>query len=100
TPAEAAKVEAYSKTLRDNLAEVMIAAFRNRKPATLASGAGEAKFAINRREQKPDRSVVIGLNPPGPFDHSVPVLRVEAEGKVLAVAFGSACHNTTLDYYK
>jgi Neutral/alkaline non-lysosomal ceramidase, N-terminal len=98
-PAEAAKVEAYSKKLSDDLAGIMIQAFRSRKPATLAIGAGEAKFAINRR-QATDKGVVIGLNPSGPVDHSVPVLRVEADGKVLAVAFGYACHNTTLDYYK
>ena len=41
--------------------------------------------------------VRIGVNPQGPVDHSVPVLRVTApSGKVRAVLFGYACHNTTL----
>jgi Neutral/alkaline non-lysosomal ceramidase. len=61
-PAEAAKVEAYSKKLKEDLAEVMIQAYRNRKPAQLFIGEGEAKFAINRR-QATEKGVIIGVNP-------------------------------------
>ena len=40
-------------------------------------------------------------NPDGPVDHHVPVLRVTgADGKLRAVVFGYACHNTTLALYK
>jgi hypothetical protein len=98
-PAEAAKVEAYSVKLKDDLAAVIIRAYQSRKPATLAVGAGEAKFAINRR-QATEKGVIIGVNPTGPVDFTVPALRVAADGKTLAVVFGYACHNTTLDYYK
>lgn len=99
SPAESAKVEAYTSRLKTDLADVMVKAYRDRKPATLAVGEGEAKFAINRR-QATEKGVTIGVNPTGPVDHRVPVLRVEAGGNVLAVVFGYACHNTTLDYYK
>src|SRR5262249_6157607 len=35
----------------------------------------------------------------GPVDHDVPVLRVEGDdGKLKAVVFGYACHNTTLQF--
>ncbi len=38
-----------------------------------------------------------GVNPNGPVDPSVPVLRAtDASGKVRAVLFGYACHCTTL----
>lgn len=37
--------------------------------------------------------------PDGPVDQSVPVLEVQAaDGKLLAVMFGYACHNTTLSF--
>ena len=54
------------------------------------------RFAINRRE-KTATGYKIGLNPSGPTDPAVPVLRLsDARGKPLAVVFGYACHNTTL----
>ena len=39
--------------------------------------------------------------PDGPVDHDVPVLRIDgADGKLRAVLFGYACHNTTLSFYQ
>jgi hypothetical protein len=61
---------------------------------------GSAGFAVNRR-QHTDKGVVIGVNNEGPVDHDVPVMKVETpEGKLKAVLFGYACHNTTLDIYQ
>ncbi len=66
-------------------------------PATLAWGKGRTGFAANRRVLKNGRWVNFGVNPNGPVDHSVPVLRAtDAGGKVKAVLFGYACHCTTL----
>ena len=40
-------------------------------------------------------------NPKGPVDHTVPVLRIDnAEGKLMAVMFGYACHNTSVGYLR
>jgi len=51
---------------------------------------------MNRR-QSTNQGVKIGLNPTGPTDHSVPVLQVtSADGSLLAILVGYACHNTTL----
>src|SRR5262249_21180408 len=48
-----------------------------------------------------DKGFVIDVNPDGPVDHDVPVLRVMTpQGKLRAVVFGYACHNTTLSFYK
>lgn len=51
---------------------------------------------MNRREFTP-RGVILGVNPRGLVDRTVPVLRVDsADGKLRAALFGYACHNTTL----
>lgn len=86
----------YTTTLLKTLADAVTSALEDLQPARLAFGRGEATFAMNRR-QKTDKGYVIGVNPEGPVDNDVPVLRVEsADGDLRAVVFGYACHNTTL----
>src|SRR5207245_791293 len=73
-----------------------------RAPANLSFGNGIARYAINRRENSA-RGVKIGVNPKGPSDYDVPVLKITApDGKLRAVLFGYACHNTTLtgEFYR
>jgi putative membrane-bound dehydrogenase-like protein len=99
TPEEADKVAAYTKKLKADLVEVIGAAVKNLEPATLKFGHGKAGFAMNRREAT-EKGVIIGKNPAGPIDHTVPVLVAEGkDGKPMAVVFGYACHNTTLSFY-
>lgn len=95
-------VKEYARNLADKLVEVVGAALGNLAPAGLAFGQGTVGFAVNRREVTPN-GIKLGVNPAGPVDHSVPVLRVTgADGTVKAVLFGYACHNTTLtgEHYK
>lgn len=95
-PEESAVVREYADLLTEQLVELVGAALKNLVPANLAFGNGKGTFAINRRELTP-KGMRIGLNPEGPSDHDVPVLSVSAaDGKLLAVLFGYACHNTTL----
>jgi hypothetical protein len=96
---EASKVGPYTDRLREKMIEVIVKALDALKPATLSVGKGTARFAVNRRKPTP-KGVVNDANPGGPVDHDVPVLRVESDGKLLAVAFGYACHNTTMQYYR
>ena len=85
---EQEKLIEYRKTLADALVSVAGAALRDLSPATIEFGEGSAGFAMNRRA---------GINPNGPVDHRVPVLKVtDAAGKVRGIVFGYACHNTTL----
>ncbi len=87
-----APARAYAKQLEDKLVALIEEACREMGPVTLEFGQGEATFAINRRGQ---------INPDGPVDHSVPVLRVsDPNGRLVAVMFGYACHNTTLAIYQ
>jgi hypothetical protein len=102
SPEDGEVVSEYSSKLTDNLVAVVGAALKDLSPADLAFGNGRATFAINRRENTAN-GMKIGENPKGPGDPDVPVLKVTAPGgKVRAVLFGYACHNTTLtgQFYK
>jgi putative membrane-bound dehydrogenase-like protein len=100
TQEEMDKLGVYTKKLKTDLIELVGAAIKNLEPATLKYAQGKASFAMNRREQT-DKGIIIGKNPAGPVDHSVPVLAVEGkDGKPRAIVFGYACHNTTLQIYQ
>ncbi|MFK7776865.1 MAG: neutral/alkaline non-lysosomal ceramidase N-terminal domain-containing protein [Gimesia sp.] len=91
-PAQQKDVDEYSKWLEVNLAKVVVKASQSMMNATLAYGEEHATFARNRRGR---------INPDGPIDHTVPVLRVNDEsGKTRAVLFGYACHNTTIALFE
>src|SRR5206468_84543 len=94
------KVEAYTARLRGWMIETIVHAVHDLKPARLAAGKGMARFAVNRRKPPPS-GFVNDANPGGPVDHDVPVLKVDSpEGKLRAIVFGYACHNTTLQFYR
>jgi neutral ceramidase len=94
------KVDTYTERLREWMIETIIKAMADMQPATLAIGQGTARFAVNRRKPTPN-GFVNDRNPDGPVDHDVPVLNVQSpDGKLRAVVFGYACHNTTLQFYK
>jgi len=96
TPEQWRDVGDYTRELESKVIEVVGAALQDLQPARLSFGHGKANFAINRR-QKTQKGYSIGLNPGGPVDHDVPVLRVDSEqGSLRGVVFGYACHNTTL----
>src|SRR5436853_288551 len=67
---------AYTRSLQDQLVGGAIGALAQMPPAKLAWGSGVASFAMNRR-QFTDRGVILGVNPRGMVDRTVPVLRVD-----------------------
>ncbi len=87
----------FTTELENRIVEVVGKAMAARKPVRIEHGEGKAEFAVNRREPSAN-GFKIGVNPKGPTDHSVPVLKVTElrSNKPLAVMFGYACHNTTL----
>ncbi len=92
--------EIYGRQLEEKLFTLIGAALSNRAPARLAYSHARCGFAMNRRLPTKD-GYKNSPNPDGPVDHNVPVLRVEdADGKLRAVLFGYACHNTTLALYQ
>jgi hypothetical protein len=93
---EAERAVEYTRDLQDKVVEVVERAVAKLEPARLSWGGGVVDFVMNRREFTPN-GVILGVNPRGLADRGVPVLRVDsADGKVLAVLFGAATHNTTL----
>jgi neutral ceramidase len=93
---ERSVTDAYAERLQDTLVDLVGQAVAAAQPATILVAHGEAHFAVNRREMS-GGAVKIGVNPAGPGDPDVPVLKVVGPGgRTLAVLFGYACHNTTL----
>ena len=92
-------IAAYTRDLESRIVTVIGRALEDLAPARLSYGEGECSFAANRRVQ---------FTPDGPVDHVVPVLHVTratpaaasagagAPVSPLAIVFGYACHNTTL----
>ena len=95
-PPRAEETAAYTRSLQDKLVGAALAALGRMQPARLSWGTGVADFVMNRR-QFTDKGVILGVNPSGAVDRSVPVMRIDSpEGKLRAVLFAYACHNTTL----
>ena len=86
----------YTQQLKTNLLKVIGAALKDLSPAKISFGKNTAPFAMNRRELR-NGKIVNGVNREGVVDKEVPVLKIEsADGKLRGIAFGYACHNTTL----
>lgn len=93
---ETEKSRRYTEWLTAGLVDLISGALRDLAPATVSWGWGEAAFASNRRVRTP-KGYDIGRNPDGPVDHRVPVLKIASpDGKLRAVVFGYACHNTAI----
>jgi hypothetical protein len=99
-PEQIQLIKQYSEDLEGKLIELVGRAIEDLAPAQLSYMHARAGFAMNRRSET-ERGYTIAPNADGPVDHAVPVLRVDGpDGKLRAVLFGYACHNTTLDFYQ
>lgn len=89
----------YTKRLEGTLRKIAGEALGWMAPCQLTYGCARCGFAMNRR-LKTDKGYRNSPNPDGPVDHDVPALSVtNAQGELIAVLFGYACHNTTLGFY-
>ncbi len=97
-PAEhQAVIDRYTLRLTDQIEQVALAAHGKLEPGTLAWGQGSVGFAANRRVLKDGQWAGFGVNPGGPVQHVLPVLKVATTGGELkAVLVNYACHCTTL----
>lgn len=91
------RIRRYTRQATDGLAQAALRAIASRTPGRLAWAQGRVGFAMNRRVLDGGKWTRIGVNPDGPVDHSLPMLRVtDATGKLLAVVVNYACHCTTM----
>jgi neutral ceramidase len=99
-PTQLKLIEDYSASLEATIVRTVGEALGRMVSANVSRGEGSTDFAVNRRNNRePDVPALRAQHAlRGPTDHSVPVLAVRgAQGKLLAVVFAYACHNTTLD---
>ena len=98
-PAFVDRAEAYGRTLQAKILQVIGDALQQLAPANLNYTRARAAFAMNRR-LRVGTEIRNSPNPDGPVDHDVPVLRVAgADGRLRALLFGYACHNTVTGFY-
>ena len=96
TAADADRTVEYTRDLQAKVVQVVVQALSRMEPARLSSGSGVVHFVMNRRQFIPGE-VILGANPRGLADRTVPVLRIDSpQGKLRGVLFGAAVHNTTL----
>jgi len=94
------EVKDYFDSLVRKLVDAIGRAIEGLAPARLSYAHAKCGFAMNRRTPT-DKGYANHPNPDGPVDHTVPVLRVDdASGKLKAVMFGYACHNTSVGYLR
>lgn len=90
----------YFDSLVDKLVGAAGKAIEELAPSRLSCAHAKCGFAMNRRTPTA-KGFANHPNPGGPVDHTVPVLRVDdGEGKLKAVMFGYACHNTSVGYLR
>lgn len=96
-------IEKYSASLEAKMVETVGNALKDLTPARISAGQGNAGFAVNRRNNAEGKvpQLIQQRALKGPTDHSVPLLAVSTlDGKLKAVLFGYACHNTVMSFYQ
>ncbi|MEQ1825756.1 MAG: neutral/alkaline non-lysosomal ceramidase N-terminal domain-containing protein [Pirellula sp.] len=89
------RVEAYFAQLHADILRGIGLALDSMAPAKIGYSHARCGFAMNRRLPTKN-GFQNSPYPDGPVDHDVPVLRVDSmDGKLRAVMFGYACHNTS-----
>lgn len=88
----------YWDSVPDRFASAAVQALAAAVEARVSGGVGRAPgLAVNRRERTPDGRTILGWNPDGFLDDSVPVLRIDAltddpRPTPIATIVGFGCH--------
>lgn len=94
------KIKNYSTQLETTITNLVGKAIEKLEPATVSSQNGVVRFQVNRRNNS-EKDLASQDALKGPNDFAVPVLKIQNKaGKLMAIAFGYACHPTVLDIYR
>jgi hypothetical protein len=88
----------YAALVKDSLVRAVKEAGGELEPARIAFGEGTSLANINRRAMDVDGTVSLGLNPEGPADRQIGLMRLErADGTLLALVMNYAMHGTVMN---
>jgi neutral ceramidase len=87
----------YAAFVKDSLVRAIDEARKQLAPARIAFGQGIAMANINRRAKDVDGTVSLGLNPDGPVDRQIGLIRLErTDGSPIALVANYAMHGTVM----
>ena len=87
----------YAVRVKQSLIEGVKQARARLEPARLTWGKGYSAANLNRRARDVDGTIRLGLNPDGPVDREIGLIRVDnAAGKPLALVANYAMHGTAM----
>jgi hypothetical protein len=87
----------YASYIKSTLVDAVKAARAKLEPARIGFGQGFAMANINRRAKDVDGTVSLGLNPDGPTDRQIGLIRLERpDGSPIALVVNYAMHGTVL----
>lgn len=96
-PEQLQMLEAWAERVASSAVRACERARAALQPARLATGWGDCRANINRRQKTEDGSVLLGEDAKGPSDHSVGVARFDdMQGRPIAVVYRYSCHTVTL----
>jgi len=87
----------YTDFIRSSLISGIEQAKAKLEPARIQTGVGMSMANINRRAKDVDGKISLGLNPEGPADRQIGLIRLEREdGSIIALIANYAIHGTVL----
>jgi hypothetical protein len=87
----------YTAAVQRSLIEAIRDAREKLTPARLAAGTGFSSVNINRRARDPKGTISLGLNPDGPVDRQIGLIRLEKpDGAPIALIANYSMHATAL----
>jgi hypothetical protein len=87
----------YARFVQSALIDGIRKARAELKPAKVAIGTGLSRASINRRARDVDGRISLGLNPDGPADRQIGMIRIDhANGSPMALIANYAMHGTAM----